>query len=98
VVSETFGTSPKQFARIVRVGDVVSARRKGKLSWAEAASACGFADQAHLIKDFTGLIGAPPEAFFRKMHNENTRKWDSALCEFHFYNLFLVCSGKMSEC
>ena len=93
----TFGTSPKQFARIVRVGSVVTARRKGIVSWAEAASACGFADQAHLIKDFTGLIGAPPEAFFRKMYNEDMREWNTALGESHFYNLFLVCSANIRE-
>jgi AraC-like DNA-binding protein len=85
-----FGASPKQYARIVRVGKVLVARRKSKLSWADTAYACGFTDQAHMVKDFKTLIGAPPEAFFRETNGEKTREWNVSLSESHFYNLFLT--------
>lgn len=60
----TFGTGPKQFARLVRVEKAVAARRDGA-GWTEIAHACGFADQAHLIHDFRAIIGAAPEEIFR---------------------------------
>jgi AraC-like DNA-binding protein len=59
-----FGTSPKCFARAARVEKIVAARRSGA-SWADAAYACGFADQAHMINDVSAIIGAPPDRAFR---------------------------------
>jgi AraC-like DNA-binding protein len=41
----TFGTSPKQYARLARIEKVIAARKRG-LGWAEVAYACGFTDQA----------------------------------------------------
>lgn len=60
----TFGTGPKQFARLARVEKAVEARRDG-LCWTDVAHACGFSDQAHLIHDFQAIIGVAPEAIFR---------------------------------
>jgi AraC-like DNA-binding protein len=60
----TFGIGPKQFARIVRVQKVLAARRNG-FDWADIAYACGYADQAHMIKDFGGIVGQSPRAFDR---------------------------------
>jgi len=59
----TYGTSPKQYARLARVEKVVDARRRG-LGWADVACACGFADQAHLINDFGAIVGRTPAEFF----------------------------------
>jgi len=60
----TFGTSPKRFARIARVEKVLAARRNGS-AWAGIASACGFADQAHMIRDFSDIVGQSPQDFVR---------------------------------
>lgn len=54
-----FGVSPKQFARTARIEGVLSARAQGA-AWADIAQAAGFTDQAHMIKDFTDIIGVPP--------------------------------------
>jgi AraC-like DNA-binding protein len=54
-----FGMSPKQFARLARIERVMSARAQGA-SWVDAAYANRFADQAHMIKDFTEIVGVPP--------------------------------------
>jgi AraC-like DNA-binding protein len=54
-----FGTSPKQFARLARIESVWSARAHGA-TWADIAHAAGFTDQAHMINDFTEIVGVPP--------------------------------------
>jgi AraC-like DNA-binding protein len=54
-----FGMSPKQFARIARIESVWLARSQGA-SWADIAYAAGFTDQAHMINDFTEIVGVPP--------------------------------------
>jgi AraC-like DNA-binding protein len=59
-----FGTGPKQFARIARIERVWSAWRQGA-SWADAACAIGFTDQAHMINDFTKIVGVPPAHLVR---------------------------------
>jgi AraC-like DNA-binding protein len=59
----TLGTSPKQFARLVRIEKALTARNSG-LAWAHTAYACGFADQAHMIRDFNAIAGAAPEDVF----------------------------------
>jgi AraC-like DNA-binding protein len=60
----TYGTNPKQYARLARIEKVVAARKSG-LGWSEIAYACGFADQAHLIHDFGTIVGGTPVEFFR---------------------------------
>jgi AraC-like DNA-binding protein len=59
-----FGMSPKQFARIARIETVLSARAQGD-TWADVANAAGFTDQAHMIKDFTEIVGVPPAQLVR---------------------------------
>jgi len=54
-----FGMSPKRFARIARIERVWSARGQGA-SWADIAYAAGFTDQAHMVNDFTEIVGVPP--------------------------------------
>jgi AraC-like DNA-binding protein len=59
-----FGTSPKQFARVARIEKIL-AMRQADFSWADIASACGFADQAHMIHDFAAIVGETPQQLFR---------------------------------
>jgi AraC-like DNA-binding protein len=63
----TFGTSPKQFARLARIEMALAAHRD-RQAWADLACACGFSDQSHLIRDFKAIIGQPPEDFFRALN------------------------------
>jgi AraC-like DNA-binding protein len=60
----TFGTTPKQFAQIARIESVFSARAQGA-TWADIAHAAGFTDQAHMINDFTEIVGVPPAQLVR---------------------------------
>ncbi len=55
------GLPPKTIARIVRFNRAERmARDAAKPDWADIAAACGFADQAHLTREFVDLAGAPP--------------------------------------
>lgn len=61
---QAVGTSPKQFARIVRLRSLI-----GKYSQAEkltdAAFIAGYFDQAHFIRDFKSFTGQTPKDFFK---------------------------------
>jgi len=54
--------SPKELARIRRVRASAADGVAGG-QWAGIAAERGFADQAHLIREFQDLLGHPPEAF-----------------------------------
>ena len=55
------GVSPKYFARIRRFQRVFHALEDaGAGGWVDAAAACGYDDQAHLIRDFRTFAGEPP--------------------------------------
>lgn len=58
-----FGMTPKRFARLVRLRYVLGALRAGdRETLAALAAELGYADQAHLVRDFKGLTGRPPGA------------------------------------
>ena len=64
VFRQSFGISPKRFTKIARIEKVLASRRDG-LTWTEAAYACGFYDQSHMIRDFKEIVGQSPIEFFR---------------------------------
>lgn len=57
------GTSPKQFANIIRLRNVINTYSPDK-SLTETAYAAGYFDQAHFIKDFKSFTGCTPTVFF----------------------------------
>src|SRR5260370_40935080 len=85
----TYGTSPKQYARLARIEKVVAARKSG-LGWTDVAYACGFTDQAHLIHDFGELVGRTPVEFFGTAPRWNFRSADAAPGMADSYNPFIV--------
>jgi len=58
-----YAAGPKEFARFARLEKVVAMRHGGS-AWADIAYACGFADQAHMIRDFEAVFGESPHQFF----------------------------------
>lgn len=64
------GVSPKELARIWRLRRCALAALDPSspetARWAELAAAHGFADQAHLVREFRHLLGLPPTAFARQ--------------------------------
>ena len=61
---EVVGLSPKRFARITRFQHALRIFEQGASGQrgAATAAACGYADQAHFIRDFGELAGCSPEA------------------------------------
>ena len=58
------GVSPKWVMRRARLHEAAErAERGGHVDWAELASNLGYADQAHLTRDFTATIGVPPSRY-----------------------------------
>jgi AraC-like DNA-binding protein len=61
---DVVGLSPKRFARITRFQHALRMFERGAAGHrgAMTAAACGYADQAHFIREFGELAGCSPEA------------------------------------
>lgn len=53
------GVRPKLFARIARV-QMARTHAAGRLSWSDHAAGSGFADQAHMVREYSRFTGATP--------------------------------------
>jgi len=62
---EHVGVTPKLLARILRFQRAISLM-DGPLGWAEISHACGYYDQAHLIRDFQQFAGSAPGELARR--------------------------------
>jgi AraC-like DNA-binding protein len=62
-----FGLSPKLLARIMRFDRAIRTMRHGEVtSWSALAAECGYADQAHMAREFVAFAGDPPTAMLRR--------------------------------
>ena len=61
--ADEIGLGPKSVSRIVRLNRAMAAARAGDGGWAGIAADCGYADQAHLVREFRDLAGASPTAW-----------------------------------
>ncbi|ABC82253.1 helix-turn-helix transcriptional regulator [Anaeromyxobacter dehalogenans] len=62
---DAVGLAPKAYARVLRFQRAAAALRGSPAPVAEIALACGYADQAHLGREFLALAGVPPARFRR---------------------------------
>jgi len=61
------GISPKWVVQRFRLLDVTAAAHGGAdVDWADLAVRLGYADQSHLIRAFTRLVGHPPATYARE--------------------------------
>ncbi|RWM23218.1 MAG: AraC family transcriptional regulator [Mesorhizobium sp.] len=60
--SNAIGVGPKTLSRIVRFDRALGLSRRHKSDWADIAADCGYADQAHLVREFRDLAGETPTA------------------------------------
>ncbi|MFB9206400.1 helix-turn-helix domain-containing protein [Nonomuraea spiralis] len=64
-----YGVTPKEYQRLVRFeaarGRLVAAARGGVAGLAEVAAASGFADQAHLTREWRAMAGCTPTEWLR---------------------------------
>ncbi|GAA4766480.1 helix-turn-helix domain-containing protein [Actinomycetospora chibensis] len=65
--SEHVGLGPKWVIRRYRLQEVVDRLETGtRVDWAGLAAELGYADQAHLSRDFADLFGEPPTWYARR--------------------------------
>ena len=67
---EHVGLSPKTAARVIRFDRAVASLRSGTSRIAEVAAACGYADQAHLSREFRELGDISPGNFLQDVAPE----------------------------
>lgn len=59
------GSGPKTAARVLRLRSALSKLERGELA-ARVALDCGYADQAHMTHEITGMTGSTPREIARK--------------------------------
>ena len=59
------GVSPKWVMRRARLHEAAQRAEQGSVDWAALADSLGYADQAHLTRDFTAVVGLPPTRYAR---------------------------------
>jgi AraC-like DNA-binding protein len=60
------GLSPKRVIRIERLHRALIASQDRPVAWAQIAASSGFADQAHMVREFRNLLGESPTAWSRR--------------------------------
>lgn len=73
--SEYVGVSPKRVIQRYRLHEVVERIDAGSgIDWAATALELGYADQAHLIRDFRNLVGCSPARYARAAREITTSR------------------------
>ena len=62
-VAQQIGFAPKLWLRIERLHRVLMLSMSRQRPWSDIATHCGFADQAHMVREFTDLLGESPTAW-----------------------------------
>lgn len=76
------GTTPKKYARIVRLRSTIFLRAKLS-SWAEVAYVAGYYDQSHMVNDFQFLYGMSPDSIYPQMKASPTLQLSGLLNLYH---------------
>ncbi|MGR6316648.1 AraC family transcriptional regulator [Micromonospora soli] len=61
------GVGPKWVIRRYRLQEAIEQAAAGPLDWARVAADLGYADQAHLVREFTAVTGVSPAAYARSL-------------------------------
>ena len=72
------GTTPKKYARIVRLRNALF-QRTALSNWADVAYSSGYYDQSHMINDFQELYGLSPEAIYPQIETSKTIQFSGLL-------------------
>lgn len=73
-----FGVRPKQAARLLRLDHARSLAREGR-PLAQVAASSGYADQAHLSREWRDLAGAPPAESLAAHYLDDPHRHDTFL-------------------
>lgn len=76
---DRYGMAPKTFIRLARLHDalrrVQPLHGRQRPNWAHLAQQCGFADQAHLLREFKALAGHTPVALLALLDTPDSAAW-----------------------
>ncbi|MFC5907826.1 DUF6597 domain-containing transcriptional factor [Streptacidiphilus monticola] len=61
--AEYVGVSPKWVLRRARLQEAATRADQGAVDWTALAAELGYADQAHLVRDFSAVVGQPPARY-----------------------------------
>ncbi|MGH8125830.1 MAG: helix-turn-helix domain-containing protein [Bryobacteraceae bacterium] len=65
-VAQQIGFSPKLWLRIERLHRAIGCSLNRVRPWSDIAKHCGFADQAHMVREFTALLGESPTTWSKR--------------------------------
>jgi AraC-like DNA-binding protein len=57
---DAVGIGPKHLLRIMRLHRALRLASSGQMAWAHVSCEAGFADQAHMVREFDSLLGDTP--------------------------------------
>ena len=61
--AEYVGAGPKWVLRRARLHEAAQRAESGSVDWSALAADLGYADQSHLTRDFTAVVGLPPTRY-----------------------------------
>ncbi|MFC1441590.1 AraC family transcriptional regulator [Streptacidiphilus sp. N1-10] len=64
--AEYVGASPKWVLRRARLHEAAQRAESGSVDWSALAADLGYADQSHLSRDFTAVVGLPPTRYAQR--------------------------------
>ena len=64
--AEYVGASPKWVLRRARLHEAAQRAGAGSVDWSALAADLGYADQSHLTRDFTAVVGLPPTRYAQR--------------------------------
>ncbi|NES15787.1 MULTISPECIES: AraC family transcriptional regulator [Micromonospora] len=67
------GVGPKWVIRRYRLQEAIEQAAAGPLDWSRVAADLGYADQAHLVREFTAVAGVSPAAYARSLASSGGR-------------------------
>lgn len=70
------GTSPKGYLRIIRFRNALASLRKNDIDWGDITYGLGYADQAHLIREFREFAGESPNTVIKKAEHYHKKPFD----------------------
>ncbi|HEX7341892.1 MAG TPA: AraC family transcriptional regulator [Rhodanobacteraceae bacterium] len=65
-VADQVGLPPKLWLRIERLHRAIALAMQADRAWCDIALHCGFADQAHMVREFVALLGESPGVWQRR--------------------------------
>jgi AraC-like DNA-binding protein len=63
---DAVGIGPKHLLRIMRLHRALRLASSGRRAWADISYGAGFADQAHMVREFRSLLGDTPNRWRRR--------------------------------